>query len=108
MNTQNTLFLGSSNDFGGSSILNKNITHITGIGQSKNETLYDYSNGKKFFDSSVVNNINAGMTMTSLAQGGENLLTNMSNDNTCGLLREESHLRKRPLTELPLHRGVSG
>ena len=84
MNTQNTLFLGSSNDFGGSSILNKNITHITGIGQSKNETLYDYSNGKKFFDSSVVNNINAGMTMTSLAQGGENLLTNMSNDNTCG------------------------
>ena len=39
VNTQNTLFLGSSNDFGGSSILNKNITHITGSGQSKNETL---------------------------------------------------------------------
>lgn len=80
--TQNTLFLGSSNCFRDSSMMNKNITHITGIGQSKNDTIYDYSNGKKFFDSSVVGNINSGITMTSLVAGSnDHMLTNTSVDN---------------------------
>ena len=50
--------MGSSGCFKDSStILNKNVTNITGLGQSKienkNDTIYDYSNGKKFFDNST-------------------------------------------------------
>ena len=50
--------MGSSGCFKDSStILNKNVANITGLGQSKidnkNDTIYDYSNGKKFFDNSI-------------------------------------------------------
>ena len=85
--TQNTLFLGNSTVFKGdsSSIMNKNITHITGLDGNKNDTICDYSNGKKIFDSSVINNINSGITMTSLIQNnnnsGDNILTNSSLEN---------------------------
>ena len=86
--TQNTLFLGNSTNFQGdqSSILNKNITHVTGMNNNsmiKNEgTLYDYT-GKKIFDNSTINNINSGITMTSIAQNNSNdhILTNSSVDN---------------------------
>lgn len=79
--------MGSSGCFKDSStILNKNVTNITGLGQSKidnkNDTIYDYSNGKKFFDNSIINNINSGITMTSLAPNiDEHILTNSSMDN---------------------------
>ena len=82
--TQNTI-LGNSNCFKDSSILNKNITNITGLAQSKNETLYDYSNGKKFFDNSVVGDINFGISMNSLIINNEatnnNNVTNDNNQN---------------------------
>ena len=79
--------MGSSGCFKDSStILNKNVANITGLAQSKidnkNDTIYDYSNGKKFFDNSIINNINSGITMTSLAPNiGEHILTNSSMDN---------------------------
>lgn len=84
--TQNTLFMASSGCFRDSStIVNKNMNSITGLGQSKivqNDTLYDYSNGNKFFDNSIINNINSGITMTSLAPNiGEHILTNSSMEN---------------------------
>jgi hypothetical protein len=61
----NTLYLGNSNNFEASnSLLNKNITINN---QNKNETLYDYNN--KFFDNSIINNINSGITMTTLLKG---------------------------------------
>ena len=91
--TQNTLFLGNSTNFQGdqSSILNKNITHITGINNNsliKNDggTLYDYT-GKKIFDNSTINNINGGITMTSIAQNNSNdhILTNSSVDNNINI-----------------------
>jgi len=80
--------LGNSTNFQGdqSSILNKNITHVTGMNNNsliKNEgTLYDYT-GKKIFDNSTINNINSGITMTSIAQNNSNdhILTNSSVDN---------------------------
>ena len=87
--TQNTLFLGNSTVFKGdsSSIMNKNITHITGINNNnKNDTIIDY-NEKKIFDASVINNINSGITMTSIVQnnsnihdGNEQILTSIEND----------------------------
>ena len=78
--TQNTLFLGNSTVFNGdsSTILNKNITHITGINNNnKNDTIIDY-NGKKIFDASDINNINSGISMTSIVQNNSNI--NNSND----------------------------
>ena len=78
--TQNTLFLGNSTVFKGdsSSIMNKNITHITEINNNKNDnSIIDY-NGKKIFDASVINNINNGITMTSIIQNNSNI--NNSND----------------------------
>lgn len=66
--TQNTLFLGNSECFReSSSIMNKNLTQLTNIEPGKNDTiLIDDSNGNKFFDNSIINNINSGLTMTSL------------------------------------------
>ena len=67
--------------------MNKNITHITGINNNnKNDTIIDY-NEKKIFDASVINNINSGITMTSIVQnnsnihdGNEQILTSIEND----------------------------
>ena len=88
--TQNTLFLGNSTVFNGdsSSILNKNITHITGMNSNnKNDTIIDY-NGKKIFDASDINNINSGISMTSIVQNNSNdhILTNTSMENDGNIL----------------------
>lgn len=75
--TQNTLFLGNSECFReSSSILNKNLTQLTNIepGKNDNTVLLDDSNGNKFFNNSIINNINDGLTMTSLVKSIYELL----------------------------------
>ena len=114
--TQNTLFLGNSTNFQGdqSSILNKNITHITGINNNsliKNDggTLYDYT-GKKIFDNSTINNINGGITMTSIAQNNSNdhILTNSSVDNNISTVNNNNNiLPQDEIKELMISTNIS-
>ena len=78
--TQNSIFSGSNCFKDASSIINKNAS-INCL-ESNNDTLNKdlETGGSKFFDNSVIRNINSGLTRTSLAMNNENINTNGNNN----------------------------
>lgn len=76
--TQNTLFSKDNYFKDSSSLLNKNAS-INCLEQSKSDVFNKDSPNLKFFDNSVIRNINSGLTRNSLSLNNDNLNSNNNN-----------------------------